>query len=654
MRSPTDVDSPAPNLAARSRLENRAMWLGVVASSILAATIVIAGLKAGITPGVSPLVVLLAWAVFARTLRTSSSTLILNQAQVAGSAGAAVSAGVIFTAPLLPILSHAQGLPYDGLPLGKLILASLAGALIGFGYVGLNARRVLADASLPAPEARAAEAMVRVATLSEDELSEPSSATPALRPDGRPLDTRKPRLARSLIPGMVLGMFAPLSAAIGLSASHIVLFAQNFGANGRSFEVRLPWMPIYFGIGGLLGVGTALVAFLGTLVRLTGDLSFATFDPDPLLWPETSLRWVGGGAMTVAVLWSIVRVVQITAQRDSDVLGTTNPKTLEISSQARRRLWGNVAVGSLLLLVGTLALSGVSAFSLSLALTVSILAAFMVALGALLSLQIGSSASPVSGTVFLMTLALCSVALLFGRGGSAADLELMTLVLVAACVAVCTSNDSSQDYRTLQLCNVPVERGFTGQWLGLISAAIVVPITIVLAEKSYGLGTLELPAPQGQLFATLVEGMLFEQHLPWRPILVGVAIGAAAVLLERIAHRRGASLPAMAFAVGLYLPPELGIGLVIGALARYAGDRAKLERSESILAAGGLITGAAAFDILLGVALLAGVETSQLRLFAFPAFVLNATALAGIAMVVALLYTRARGDDDDTVETTAR
>lgn len=159
MRSPSHADSHPQPPPARSRLENRAMWLGVVTSCVLAATIVIAGLKAGITPGVSPLVVLLAWAVFARTLRTSSSTLILNQAQVAGSAGAAVSAGVIFTAPLLPILSHAQGLPYEGLPLVKLIFASLAGALIGFGYVGLNARRVLADASLPAPEARAAEAM---------------------------------------------------------------------------------------------------------------------------------------------------------------------------------------------------------------------------------------------------------------------------------------------------------------------------------------------------------------------------------------------------------------------------------------------------------------------------------------------------------------
>src|SRR5699024_1366135 len=157
------MSAPTP-LPPIGPLERRAIALGVVTSTILAVAIVIAGLKAGITPGVSPLVVLLAWAVFARVLKRQNAHLLLNQAQVAGSAGAAVSAGVIFTAPLLPILSHAQGLPYDGLPLLKLIGASIAGALIGYGYVGLNARKILSDPRLPAPEARACEAMVRVAT----------------------------------------------------------------------------------------------------------------------------------------------------------------------------------------------------------------------------------------------------------------------------------------------------------------------------------------------------------------------------------------------------------------------------------------------------------------------------------------------------------
>lgn len=640
----------------------RAVAVGVLSSCVLGATIVIAGLKAGITPGVSPLVILIGWAVFARAVRDPGGSGLLNHVQVAGSAGAAVAAGVIFTAPLLPILSAAQGLPYDGLPLIKLCAAAFIGALIGFGYVGLNARKVLSDASLPAPEARASEALIRVATGAYDARTSTdgahTSANPtqtgsaddgsardaSSSPDRVALDTAKPNIRRSLIPGVLLGIGAPLLSTMSLVSSQLPLFIRSIESTGRSVQIHLPFAPIYFGIGGLLGVGTALAAFAGTLVRVSGEVTLTIAALNAQHWPDTSLRWIGGGAMTVAVLWSMARmlgVVSSTGGRSAPP--TANPHTLQVPKATRRRLWANIGVGAILLIAGTIALGGLSVFSISLALTVTVCAAFIVALGALLSLQIGSSASPVSGTVFLMTLILCAVALAFGRGGSAADLELMTLSLVAACVAVCAANDSSQDYRTLQLCGMPIERGFGGQWLGLVTGAIVVPVTLVLAERAFGLGTAALPAPQGQLFATLVEGMLFERQLPWRPIAVGAAIGGVAVLLEQRGRARGWQLPAMALAVGLYLPPELGVGLILGSLARYLGDRGGVERSESVLAAGGLITGAAVFDIALGVALLMGVSTASLQVAGVPAWTQHLLAVVGIAMVLALLYTRARG-----------
>lgn len=621
---------PSSSLPPPGALEKRAILLGVVTSTFLAIAIVIAGLKAGITPGVSPLVVLFAWAVFARALRHNHAHVILNQAQVAGSAGAAVSAGVIFTAPLLPILSDAQGLPYHGLPLLKLMGASVAGALIGYGYVGLNARRVLADPTLPAPEARACEAMVRVATDHVEDVS-PASAN------------EKPRLRASLVPGMLHGFFASVLTTIGLASAQLRVLSLNFGSSDRSVDLQLPYMPLYFGIGGLLQLGTAFAVFLGAILRLVFDVGLAASNSATLHWPDTSLRWIGGGAMSVAVLWSLLSLAQKTRTNHAPTASEFHPNTLSFSARVRRLLRLNILLGALLLLGGIVVLSGWSWFSITLATAVTLLAAFMVALGALLSLQIGSSASPVSGAIFLMTLILCAIALAAGRGQNAADLELMTLVLVAACVAVCTSNDTSQDYRTLQLCDVPISRGFKGQWLGLMVAAIVVPITIVLAEQAYGLGTPALPAPQGQLFATLAEGMLFERALPWTPILVGAAVGSLAVALEVIGKRKGLWMPAMALAVGLYLPPELGVGLVLGAGARWLGDRGKHERSASVLTAGGLITGAAAFDLVFGIAMLAGVSASALQLFTLPAWLQHLAAVLGIASILWLIYQRARG-----------
>lgn len=638
MRSP----SPLPPMGS---LEKRAILLGVVTSTILAVAIAVAGLKAGITPGVSPLVVLLAWAFFTRSLRTHNAHLLLNQAQVAGSAGAAVSAGVIFTAPLLPILSQSQDLPYHGLPLWKLIGACISGALIGYGYVGLNARRILSDITLPAPEARACEAMVRVAT--HDATTRPvknASSDPAHTAVEDPeFQTQKPRLRHSLIPGMLHGFGASVLTSVGLAASNLSIFALQFDRNARAFEIKLPYVPLYFGIGGLLQLGTAIAVFLGTALRLFFDWFLLSNNLSPPLWPDTSLRWLGGGAMTIAVAWSMIGLARKRKIPGSSAPPAAHLHTLEINTRQRRQLITNIALGTLLLLVGILALSGLSLFSVSLAVAVTFLAAFMVALGALLSLQIGSSASPVSGAIFLMTLALCSIALLAGRGQTAADLELMTLVLVAACVAVCASNDTSQDYRTLQLCNVPISRAFGGQWLGLMAACIAVPITIVLAEKAYGLGSSALPAPQGQLFATLAEGLLFERALPWHPIGVGMGVGILAVILERIVQRKNFLIPAMALAVGLYLPPELGVGLLLGALARYAGDRGKRERSESLLSAGGLITGGALFDLVFGAAMLAGVSAHALHFVSLPRPLSVLCAAAGIFAILRLLYRSARG-----------
>src|SRR5699024_8459078 len=95
---------------------------------------------------------------------------------------------------------------------------------------------------------------------------------------------------------------------------------------------------------------------------------------------------------------------------------------------------------------------------------------------------------------------------------------------------------------------------------------------------------------------------------------LGVAVGLVAVGFEIVHGKKGRIVPAMAFAIGLYLPPELGIGLLLGAIARYIGDRGHIERPESILTAGGLITGAALFDLLIGIVMFAGISPELFRI----------------------------------------
>lgn len=620
----------------------REYWLptlaGVVVSTLLASTLVVAGLKAGITPGVSPLVVLFGWATFQRHLARGGTTVFLNVMQVAGSAGMAVTAGVIFTAPLLPILYRNQGVELPGLDTPTLILSATAGALIGFGYIGLTMRSFLSDMSLPAPEARACDTMIQSAG------SRYTAAAP-------------PPLATSLGLGTLAGILAPLLARLGVATDHVVLWSRSSGE--RSFQLDIPFAPIYIGIGGLLTLGTAVLTFGGAMLRLVGDFSLAGInDASHLatLWPASSMRWVGGGAMAVAVLWSLLRffVLGRRAQRgnqapnpqqtttEHDAEHTFDPELLAIPSTWRAAFLACIVAGASLLIGWVFVSVGWSSWLAVTALAAAVMIALMVPLGALLSLQIGSSASPVSGTVFVTTLVLCLVALAWGRGTQPSDLYLLTGLLVACCVAVVSANDASQDFRTMQLSGVPLHLGFFGQLAGLITGAIAVPIALQIADRAYVLGSPELPAPQGQVFATLVEGLLIVGEIPWTPILVGAALGCAALLLELAGRRRGRTYPAMALAIGIYLPAYLGIGILLGAIARRIAEGAGPQRSTSVLCAAGLITGAAIFDLLFGVGIIAGLSPEGLKVIELPYAVTALLGLVGIAAVLALIAFNSR------------
>lgn len=609
------ADRPTPTTAP--------LVFGVVLTTVLSGTLTIAGLKAGISPGVSPLVILFAWGAFTRRIASGGGSLFLNIAQVAGSAGMAVTAGAIFTAPLLQVL-HAQraepGLaeliqaqgayaqaqtsaeqsaaleqvetlkaavlaatpPVD---VPTLILLSLAGALIGFGFVGLGTRKFLTDPSLPAPEASACRTLIDAAVTAPD---------------------RRPKLLGSLACGLLASFLAPLTHNLGVAKQHVFLWSATKN-DGSGYGFELPFAPIYIGIGGLLTLATAVLVFAGGMLHFSGDVLLGALEPGSALdaaFPGDSMRWVGGAAMTVAVVWSLAKFASLgkrQAQQESEQ--ATDDDLLELSAGMRRALLASIGAGTAILVGWLLLTDGATPFVLAISAAILASATVMVTLGALLSLQVGSSASPVSGTIFVTTLILCLVAAFVGRR-SIDDVALLTPLLVAACVAVCTANDSSQDYKTMQLCGVPVQQGFLAQILGLVAGCIAVPTVLYISHEAYVMGSKDLSAPQGTLFANLIDALLLSGELPWQPIAVGLALGVLAVVVEVLGAKRGVLLPSMALAVGIYLPVFLGVGILLGALARAAGEGGGKRVAEATLAAAGLITGAALFELLLGISIL--------------------------------------------------
>jgi len=112
-------------------------------------------------------------------------------------------------------------------------------------------------------------------------------------------------------------------------------------------------------------------------------------------------------------------------------------------------------------------------------------------------------------------------------------------------------------------------------------------ILIFVLHEAYGLGSDELPAPQGQALASMVEGIL-GGNVPIEKYIAGAGLGA---LLSAAAGGLGITV-----GLGFYLPFSIVVAYGIGTLIRVVSDM-KMPESFSmqtgIPIAAGLIVGEA-------------------------------------------------------------
>ncbi|HXN25271.1 MAG TPA: oligopeptide transporter, OPT family [Candidatus Dormibacteraeota bacterium] len=109
-----------------------------------------------------------------------------------------------------------------------------------------------------------------------------------------------------------------------------------------------------------------------------------------------------------------------------------------------------------------------------------------------------------------------------------------------------------------------------------------------------GIGSDKAPAPQARLMATVINGIL-NQRLPWRLVLMGVALVVAVELL---------GVRSLAFAVGSYLSIATTSAMFAGGLVRWLveiSSKEKKEESEAspgALYSSGLIAAGGIFGLL--------------------------------------------------------
>ncbi len=216
--------------------------------------------------------------------------------------------------------------------------------------------------------------------------------------------------------------------------------------------------------------------------------------------------------------------------------------------------------------------------------------------------------NPVSGMT-LMTLILASVIMvacgLTGTAGMTASLIIGGVV----CTALSVSGAFVTDLKIGYWIGSTPKKQESWKFLGTLVAAATVGGVMIILNKTYGFtGEDALVAPQANAMAAVIEPLMSGGKAPW--LLYGIGAVLAIVL-------NAFKVPALAFALGMFIPLDLNLPLLIGgAIAWYVGSRSKDEnvnkerRDKGTLLASGFIAGGALMGVVSAIIKYADIDLS--------------------------------------------
>ncbi|MFZ4428013.1 MAG: OPT family oligopeptide transporter [Saprospiraceae bacterium] len=570
----------------------KAILLGVFFGVIFGAATVYLGLKVGLTVSASIPIAVLAISIFKKLGK--ATILESNIVQTIGSAGESVAAGVVFTVPALLFLEGGKAF----FEYFQIFVLALVGGFLGVLFM-IPLRRSLIvkeHGKLPYPEGTAC-ADVLIA--------------------GEKGGTLAQKVYYGLGIAFLYKLFMSILGFWKDTPTYIFGKASALPNGSVSGEIT----PELLGVGYIIGPRISGVMVAGgvlswlvliPLITVIGSGLAAPFPPETTrliaemspseIWSRY-IRYIGAGAVTFGGVITLVKTFPtiISAFRDSMADFRAN-RSGNAEEKGRTEkdiplIW--VLVGSGILVIVMAVLPNMPMNLLS-AVLVIVFGFFFVTVASRIVGLIGSSSSPVSG----MTIAtLMATSLIFlGLGWSADSYQPIALVVGAVvCIAAANAGATSQDLKTGFLVGATPIRQQLGLMIGVVSSAVVIGFTVLLLERTLGIGeaTVQhpnpLPAPQATLMATVIKGLL-SQNLPWALVLTGMGLAAVVELC---------GVSSLAFAVGAYLPLSTTSPIFVGGLVKWLIERkdaAKKEESEigpGALFSSGMIAGGAVTGILI-------------------------------------------------------
>ena len=596
-----DGEEYEPLMSPRGQYPEVNSWSvtwGVLMAMLFSAAAAYLGLKVGqVFEAAIPIAII---AVGVSTAAKRSKALGENVIiQSIGACSGAVVAGAIFTLPAIYILQAKYGTEMSASFL-QVFMASALGGILGILFLIPFRKYFVKDmhGKYPFPEATA--------------------TTQVLVSGAKGGDQAKPLI----IAGLIGGLYDFIVATFGWWNEVVTTRMVGFGetlAEKAKLVFKVNTGAAVLGLGYIIGLKYALFICLGSLA-----VWWLIVPGMSLLFHDTVLN-IGGATVTQTVGEMSPEVIFRTYARSIGIGGIAMAGIIGIVkswgiiksavSLAGRELKGGaagqavqrtqrdlsfkfIAIASMTALLVTFLFFWLGVmqniwFAVVAILLVTFIAFLFTTVAANAIAIVGSN--PVSGMT-LMTLILASVVLsavgLKGTSGMVAALIMGGVVCTALSMAGAFITDLKIGY---WLGSTPRKQE-SWKFLGTLVSAATVGGVIMLLNETYGFTTGQLAAPQANAMAAVIDPVMSGQGAPW--LLYG--IGAVIALIINFC-----GMPALAVALGMFIPLELNTPLVVGGLINWfvttrskdkAVNDARGERGTLI--ASGFIAGGALMGVV--------------------------------------------------------
>ena len=529
--------------------------------------------------------------------------------QSIGACSGAVVAGAIFTLPAIYILQAKY--PEMSADFLKIFIASLLGGVLGILFL-IPFRRYFVEApqeQYPFPEATATTQVLKSGDTGDSASADSSSPAGTASSQAKPL----------LFAGIVGGLYDFIVATFGWWNENVTSRMIPYGddlAEKAKLVFKNNTGAAVLGLGYIIGFRYALIITLGSLfvwwlvvpgmALLFSDTVLNEWNPAITtavgeMSPEqifTSYgKSIGIGAIAMAGIigiiksWGVIKSAVGLATKATDASGETAShddlpfRFIAIAAVVTIIVtflffWFGVMDGNVLFAAVAIILTAVIAFLFT------TVAANAIAI-------VGSN--PVSGMT-LMTLILASVVMvavgLKGTGGMVAALIMGGVV----CTALSMAGSFITDLKIGYWCGTQPRKQETWKFLGTLVSAATVGGVMMLLNETYGFASGALAAPQANAMAAVIDPLMNGVGAPWPLYALGAVIAVVLTLCK---------VPALAFALGMFIPMELNVPLVIGgAISWYVTTRSKDEATNKArgekgnLLASGFIAGGALMGVV--------------------------------------------------------